>query len=320
MLLSPGTAERHVPERKRFSVTQGGERLDRYLVGALSEQSRSRVQQLIRDKRVHVNSRGAKPGLVLAAGDHVSVDLPEPAPTGLAPERLPVPVLYEDEDLLVVDKPAGMPVHPAPGHREHTLVNALLGRGSALAETGGLERPGIVHRLDKDTSGLMVVAKTPQAHQALSQQLQERSVTKRYLAVVSGRLEPLEGAIDAPVGRDPGRRERMTIRPHGRASYTRYRVLRHLDGFTLVEVAPETGRTHQIRVHFAAIGHPVLGDPLYGRPSALVGRQFLHASRLGFRHPRTLEHMEFESPLPDDLNEALAKLEREPAAGKERNR
>ena len=142
MLLSPGTAERHVPERKRFSVTQGGERLDRYLVGALSEQSRSRVQQLIRDKRVHVNSRGAKPGLVLAAGDHVSVDLPEPAPTGLAPERLPVPVLYEDEDLLVVDKPAGMPVHPAPGHREHTLVNALLGRGSALAETGGILAAG----------------------------------------------------------------------------------------------------------------------------------------------------------------------------------
>jgi len=161
----------------------------------------------------------------------------------------------------------------------------------------------------------MVVAKTPQAHQVLSQQLQERSVTKRYLAVVSGRLEPPEGAIDAPVGRDPGHRERMAIRQHGRPSYTRYHVLSYFDGHTLAEVAPETGRTHQIRVHFAAIGHPVLGDSLYGRPSALVDRQFLHASRLGFKHPRTQEYMEFESPLPHDLSEALAKLERKPAAG-----
>ena len=231
--------------------------------------------------------------------------VPPPRPLDVEPEAIPLRIIYEDEDLLVVDKPAGMTVHPAPGQTRHTLVNALLAHCRDLSGVGGVLRPGIVHRLDKDTSGLLLVAKNDRAHADLSRQLKERAVEKGYLALVRGRMEQAEGVIEGAIGRDPRNRKRMAIVEGGRPARTAYRVREYLDGMTLVEVAPSTGRTHQIRVHFAAAGHPIVGDALYGKPSALVGRQFLHAYRLAFRHPRDGRHVAFESPLPPDLEEAL---------------
>jgi 23S rRNA pseudouridine1911/1915/1917 synthase len=233
------------------------------------------------------------------------VRVPPPRPAAVEPEALPLRIVYEDADLLVVDKPAGMTVHPAPGHSRHTLVNALLAHCGDLSGVGGVLRPGIVHRLDKDTSGLLLVAKNDRAHAGLSRQLKERTVEKRYLALVRGRIEQPEGVIEGAVGRDPRNRKRMAIVEGGRPARTAYHVREYVDGMTLVEVAPSTGRTHQIRVHFAAAGHPIVGDALYGKPSALVGRQFLHAHRLAFRHPGDGRAVEFESSLPADLAEAL---------------
>jgi 23S rRNA pseudouridine1911/1915/1917 synthase len=235
------------------------------------------------------------------------VRIPPPQPLDVEPEAIPLRIVYEDQDLLVVDKPAGLTVHPAPGHRSHTLVNALLAHCRDLSGVGGVLRPGIVHRLDRDTSGLLLVAKNDRAHAGLSKQLKERTVEKRYLALVRGRLEQREGVIEGAIGRDPRNRKRMAIVEGGRPARTAYRVREHLEGMTLVEVAPSTGRTHQIRVHFAAAGHPIVGDALYGKPSALVGRQFLHAYRLAFRHPRDGRSLAFESPLPADLEEALSR-------------
>ncbi len=231
--------------------------------------------------------------------------VPPPRSLELEPESIPLNIVYEDDDLLVVDKPAGLAVHPAPGHSRHTLVNALLAHCVDLSGVGGVLRPGIVHRLDKDTSGLLLVAKNDRTHASLSRQLKERTVQKRYLALVRGRLEQPEGVIEGAVGRDPRNRKRMAIVEGGRPARTAYKVREYLDGMTLVEVAPSTGRTHQIRVHFAAAGHPIVGDALYGKPSGLVGRQFLHAYRLAFEHPRNGRRMEFEAPLPEDLTEAL---------------
>lgn len=262
-----------------------------------------------------VEERAAKPSRRLAVGERVRVVVPPPEPVTLEPEALPLRILYEDVDLLVVDKPAGMPVHPGPGHLRGTLVNAILAHCSDLSGVGGALRPGIVHRLDKDTSGLMLVAKNDRTHQALQRQLKERAVEKRYLALVRGDLRPDEGAIDAPIARDPRYRKRMAVVPGGREALTRWRVLQRFVGpgsgeprYTLVEARPVTGRTHQIRVHFASIRHPLVGDALYGRRSALVGRQFLHAAGLAFVHPSTGRRMTFESPLPDDLRLALGTL------------
>ena len=233
--------------------------------------------------------------------------VPPPQPLDVEPEAIPLRIVYEDQDLLVVDKPAGLTAHPAPGHMRHTLVNALLAHCGDLSGVGGVLRPGIVHRLDKDTSGLLLVAKNDRAHAGLSKQLRERTVEKRYLALVQGRVEQAEGVIEGAIGRDPRNRKRMAIVEGGRPARTAYSVREYLDGMTLVEVAPSTGRTHQIRVHFATAGHPIVGDALYGKPSALVGRQFLHACRLAFRHPRDGRSLAFESPLPRDLEEALSR-------------
>jgi 23S rRNA pseudouridine1911/1915/1917 synthase len=225
----------------------------------------------------------------------------------LLPESIPFGILYEDGDVLVIDKPAGLPVHPAPGHPGHTLVNGLLAYLSTLPDTGDALRPGIVHRLDMDTSGVMLVAKNRVAHAHLAEQFKSRSVTKVYLALVRGRLSPENGAIEAPIGRDPRNRKRMAVvtEHRGRPARTGYHVVRYTDSYTLLEVAPETGRTHQIRVHLAAIGHPVVGDTTYGVSSPHLSRQFLHSSRLGFHLPGTGEHVEFESELPADLQQAL---------------
>ncbi len=290
-----------------------GERLDRFVVRSLPELTRSRVRRLIDEGLVTVDGRPpSKAGAPLATGQQVLVTVPPPAPETLEPEAVPLRVVYEDDDLLVVDKPAGMAVHPAPGHSSGTLVHALLSHCPGLLSVGGEGRPGIVHRLDKDTSGLIIVAKNDFTHLALARQLKERQVEKAYVVLVEGLLKQREGVIDAPIGRHPARRKKMAVVAGGREARTRYRVLREIDGRSLLEAWPETGRTHQVRVHFAAIGHPVAGDAVYGRGRPAVPslrRQFLHAARLAFRHPRTGERLELEAPLPDDLAQALAELE-----------
>ena len=240
------------------------------------------------------------------------------APAGEAPaaDAIPLRILYEDDYLLVVDKPAGMVTHPAPGHSSGTLVNALLAHAPELADVGDRARPGIVHRLDKDTSGLLVVAKDPATHAALAQQMKDRAMVKRYLALVEGAMPTAEGVIDAPIGRDPRQRLRMgllSVASGGREARTRFRMLEEHGGRSLLEVQLETGRTHQIRVHLAAVHHPVVGDPVYGRAQRpLPPRQFLHAAHLEFRHPATGEWLTFDAPLPDDLASFLATWRAEP--------
>ena len=291
-----------------------GERLDAFLARRCGhELSRSSAHRLIAEGLVTVNGAPSKPSHRLRHGDDIVVILPPPEVMALEPEAIPLRIVYQDENVIVVDKPAGLTVHPAAGHPRGTLVNALLTICPELANIKGTLRPGIVHRLDKDTSGLLVVAKNEAAQASLAGQLKEREVHKVYLALVRGRVEPPQGVIDAPIGRHPRRRQRMAVLEGGRAAQTRYRVREFLHDdagvtYSLVEAEPLTGRTHQIRVHFASIGHPVVGDRLYGKASALVGRQFLHAWRLGFRLPASGRYQEFESPLPGDLAEALGAL------------
>jgi 23S rRNA pseudouridine1911/1915/1917 synthase len=291
-------------------VNQGGIRLDRYI----SEQcsiSRSYAQRLIAEGLVSVDGRLAKAGHGLHKGSRVSATMPQPKPLALAAEDIPLQIVYQDDDLLVLDKPAGLTVHPAPGHPSHTLVNAILALCPDLAKIGDSLRPGIVHRLDKDTSGLMVVAKNDIAQASLSQQLKKHTVRKGYLALVQGHLAPEQGAIEAPIGRHPRNRKRMAVVSGGREARTLYRVMEYLKEYTLLEVEPETGRTHQIRVHLSAIGHPIFGDAVYGRKSPLLGRQFLHAHRLGFSLPRSGESVEFRSELPPQLKAVLEHLAKE---------
>lgn len=270
----------------------------------------------MRDGHVTVNDASAKPSSIVHAGDTVVVTVPPPTPTKLVAQDIPITVVYEDEHLLVVDKPAGLTVHPAPGHPDGTLVNALLSLLPDLPGIGGEMRPGIVHRLDKDTSGLMMVAKNDAAHRSLTRQLKDRTVHKTYVALLTGRLKDDAGVIDGAIGRHPKQRKRMAIVEGGRASLTEYRVVRRyvergaLGAATLVEAHPVTGRTHQIRVHFASLGHPLVGDPVYGKRSGLVGRHFLHAARLAFDlPPDERERREFEAALAPDLQAALDALE-----------
>jgi len=280
-------------------------RLDKYVCQQLPELSRSRVQKLIADGHITVNGRPAKPGLKLNIGDRLKVAIP-PTPTEqVLPEDVPLDIIYEDDDLLVVDKPAGLTVHPVPGHPGHTLVNALLAHFPHLADTGDALRPGIVHRLDKDTSGVMLVAKTGKAQADLAGQFKSHTVSKAYMALVKGRLTPEEGIIEAAMGRDPRNRKKMAVVEGGREASTEYQVIKYIGGYTLLEVRPRTGRTHQIRVHLGAIGFPVAGDKIYGVKVPFLSRQFLHACRLGFSLPATGEYIEFKSELPEDLEQAL---------------
>ncbi|MBM2832747.1 MAG: Pseudouridine synthase [Dehalococcoidia bacterium] len=295
-------------ETLSLKVVEGGERLDKYITRVRPELTRSHVQRLIEQGCVTANGQVAKSGQKLRAGDEVAIVLPPPAPTGLEAEPIPLTVVYEDADLLVVDKPAGMAVHPAPGHPRGTLVNALLAHIPDLEGINGSLRPGIVHRLDKDTSGLMVVAKNGRAHEGLAAQFKKRTLKKQYLALVHGRLSPAEGAIEAPVGRDPAHRQRMAVVEDGREARTGYRVLRSVEKYSLLEVSPASGRTHQIRVHLSAIGHPVVGDRLYGGKTSLLERQFLHASYLAFEHPISGKYLEFRSALPGDLEAVLERI------------
>ena len=285
-----------------------GERLDVFVTRMLPQLTRSRVQKLIDDGAIVVTGQRAKAGLRLEPGQRVRVDVPAPVAAAVLPEPIALDVLYEDSDLLAVNKPPGMTVHPAPGHPSATLVNAILAHCDDLSGIGGVLRPGIVHRLDRDTSGVILVAKNDAAHQGLSRQLKERTIEKTYIALVEGTPKPAEGAIDAPIARDQRRRQRMTIIEGGREALTAYRVVERFDGVSLIEARPKTGRTHQIRVHLAAIGHPIVGDRVYGKASPLVARQFLHARRIAFTHPSTGERIDLEAPLTADLESTLKRL------------
>ncbi len=291
-----------------FIADKAGLRLDKYVGEKCSELSRTHAQKLINSGHITVNDRVAKVGLKLNVGDRVDIIIPPTAPTPLLPEAIPLDIIYEDDDLLVVDKPAGLAVHPAPGHPGHTLVNAILSHLPGLAETSDSLRPGIVHRLDKDASGVMVVAKNNAAQLDLIDQFKSRSVVKVYLVLVKGRLTPEDGAIEAPIGRDPRNRKRMAVVAEGRDARTRYHVIKYIGNYTLLEVRTETGRTHQIRVHLSAIGYPVVGDNVYGVKSDYLSRQFLHACRLGFKLPANGEYVEFTSELPPDLEQALKEI------------
>ena len=288
-----------------FIADSPGERLDKYICGKLTELSRTHIQRLIAEGYITVNGQVAKAGLKLNVGDRLRVILPPTPPSPLTPEAMPLNIIYEDEDLLVIDKPAGLTVHPAPGHPSHTLVNALLTRLPHLSDFGDSLRPGIVHRLDRDTSGVMVVAKNSRAQSKLVEQFKTRSVAKAYLVLVKGKLTPENGIIEAPIGRDPRDRKKMAVVTSGREARSDYRVIKYIGDYTLLEVRPETGRTHQIRVHLGAIGYPVVGDKVYGVKSPYLSRQFLHACRLGFKLPSSGKYREFKSELPPDLAQAL---------------
>ncbi len=270
--------------------------------------SRSYAQKLITGGHISVNGMIAKASYKPEPGDSITGVIPDPEPISVLPEKISLDVIYEDNDILVIDKPAGLVVHPAPGNWEHTLVNALLAYSPDLAGIGGKLRPGIVHRLDKNTSGIMVVAKNDAAQHSLSTQIKRRQITKVYLALVVGNLSPKQGAIEAQIGRDPKNRKKMAVVMRGRDARTDYKVIKYLKGHTYLEAKPETGRTHQIRVHFTAIGHPIFGDTVYGAKSALLMRHFLHAHRLGFNSPSTNKYMEFAAELPQDLQEVLSQL------------
>ena len=293
------------PEVKILQVTESAIRLDKYLAREYPELSRSRLQKLIEQCYIKVNGCGAKASQKLNVGDEIYISLPPPEQVSLVAEPIPLDVIYEDADLFLIDKPAGLVVHPSPGHTAHTLVNALLARCPGLANFGDDMRPGIVHRLDRDTSGLMIVAKNSAAQQCLINQFKARSVSKGYLVLVKGKLTPSQGIIDASLGRDPSNRKRMVVISGGRQARTRYKVKEYVGDYTLLEVVTETGRTHQIRVHLSAIGYPVVGDPLYGVRSAYVKRQFVHAYRLGFHLPASGEYREFTCELPSDLKQAM---------------
>jgi len=309
-----------------FRVTEGGERLDKWLAGRLPAYSRAQLQRWIAEGRVTARSRSLKPSYKVAVGEEITVVVPEPEEYAVEPEPIPLAVLYEDDDLLVIDKPAGMVVHPAAGNYRGTLVNAVLYHCPNLAGVGGVQRPGIVHRLDKDTSGVILIAKNDAAQRALQAQFKNREVHKTYLALVHGWVTPRRGEIVAPIGRDPRNRQRMAVVPlaQGRSAVTRYEVRGYFEPatalsrpaaaasrYTLVACYPLTGRTHQIRVHFAHIRHPIVGDPVYGRgrKEALpCPRQFLHAERIRFRLPKTSQEVEFSAALPADLQAVLAGL------------
>lgn len=290
------------------SPEEAGARLDHFLAEKLPELSRSRLQSLVKEGHIVLNGKSVKPSEKVRLGGVVAVDIPEATvPTDTAPQEIPLDILFEDDDLLVLNKAAGMVVHPAAGNPDGTLVNALLHHCTTLSGIGGEQRPGIVHRLDKETSGCIVVAKNDFAHQALSQQFADRETLKVYLALASGHFKNHAGTVETDIGRHPVHRKKMAVLEtgKGRNAVTDWRVLKELRNSTLVECTLHTGRTHQIRVHMKHLGHPLMGDELYGKRSGFE-RQMLHAWRLGFTHPRTRQRMEYRSVIPADFVEADA--------------
>ncbi len=294
----------------RIQESQAGQRIDRLIATESDEFSRAAVQQLIKKELVTVNAVPVKASYRLKTGDIVLARLPFPKPVEIQPEPIPLTILYQDASLIVVDKPAGMVTHPAHGHTSGTLVNALLACFPSLAQMDDPERAGIVHRLDKDTSGLIIVARTEAIRQALRAQFKARTVHKTYLALVEGHPDPKRNIITAAIGRDPNNRKRMAVLCDGRDAITAYRVLEVLEYHSLMQVEPKTGRTHQIRVHMAFIHHPIVGDRVYGyRKQRLpLKRHFLHAQHIRFRHPASGQPVEFHADLPPELNALLARL------------
>lgn len=298
-----------------YVITDQTGRIDKVLTSLEPEITRSQLKNLINDGHVTVNGQAVKPKYKVQAGDKISLVKSEPQSLELTPENIPLDIVYEDDDVIVVNKPQGMVVHPAPGHPNHTLVNALLYH-SPLSTINGTFRPGIVHRIDKDTSGLLMVAKNDLAHQSLAEQLRNKTNKREYLALVYGQIKEDEGTIDAPLGRNPQDRKKQAVVKGGRHAVTHFKVMKRYDNFTLVKCILETGRTHQIRVHMKYIGHPLVGDPLYG-PRKVIGKdgQFLHAALLGFKHPRTGKELVFEAPLPENFQKMLDKLDKQQHKG-----
>lgn len=298
-------------EKLRVTEEDMDNRLDIYLAEQYEELSRSYIQKLIKEGHIKVNGKVEKAKYLVKVGDEVEILLPKKEETLIEPENIPLDIVYEDEDVLVVNKPQGMVVHPAPGNYSATLVNALMYHcGSNLSDLNGIVRPGIVHRIDKDTSGLLVVAKNNKAHEILAKQFKEHTNTRKYHAIVIGSIKEDEAAIDAPIGRHPVDRLKRTVISDGKHAVTHFRVLNRFRDFTYIEARLETGRAHQIRVHLSYIGNPLLGDPLYGPKTSkfnLKG-QVLHAKTLGFVHPRKGEYMEFESELPEYFKKLLKVL------------
>ncbi len=288
---------------------QAGERIDKVLSTLNAEWSRTQVQQWIKDGNVLVNGIKPKTNYKCSLNDRIEISIPEPEELDVVPEAMDLDIYYEDQDVLVVNKPKGMVVHPAAGHGTGTLVNGLMAHCKDLSGINGVMRPGIVHRIDKDTSGLLMVAKNDLAHESLVNQLMNKTVTRKYRAIVHGVIPHDYGTIDAPIARDPKDRQSMTVVDNGKHAVTHFHVLERFKDFTLVECQLETGRTHQIRVHMKYIGYPLAGDPKYGpRKTPDLGGQALHAGVLGFDHPRTGEYLEFEAPLPAYFQELLDKL------------
>ncbi|MDH7999620.1 RluA family pseudouridine synthase [Bacillus cereus] len=285
---------------------QKNERIDKFVAGINNEWSRTQVQQWIKDDVVTVNGKAVKGNYKVRENDEITVTIPEPEELDIQPEDMNLEIYYEDADVLVVNKPRGMVVHPAPGHTSGTLVNGLMHHCTDLSGINGVMRPGIVHRIDKDTSGLLMVAKNDMAHESLVNQLVAKTVTRRYKAIVHGVIPHDKGTIDAPIARDKKERQSMTVDENGKHAVTHFKVLERFKDFTLVECRLETGRTHQIRVHMKYIGYPLAGDPKYGPKKTLdMNGQALHAGILGFDHPRTGEYIQFEAPIPEVFEDAL---------------
>ena len=292
--------------------TENGERIDKYLSNEMSGFSRSYIQKLMKDGHVYVNGKAVKANYKLAYDDMITVEIPDLVEPDIVPENIPLDILYEDDDILIVNKPKGMVVHPAAGHYSGTLVNALMYHcGESLSGINGVMRPGIVHRIDMDTTGSLLVCKNDQAHQKLAEQLKVHSIKRVYHAIVCGNLKEDSGTIDAPIGRHPVDRKKMSINyQNGREAVTHYQVLERFGDYTYISCRLETGRTHQIRVHMASIRHPLLGDAVYGPqkcPFKLQG-QTLHAKILGITHPPTGEYMEFDAPLPEYFEDLLGRM------------
>ena len=292
--------------------TENGERIDKYLSNEMSGFSRSYIQKLMKDGHVYVNGKAVKANYKLAYDDMITVEIPDLVEPDIVPENIPLDILYEDDDILIVNKPKGMVVHPAAGHYSGTLVNALMYHcGESLSGINGVMRPGIVHRIDMDTTGSLLVCKNDQAHQKLAEQLKVHSIKRVYHAIVCGNLKEDSGTIDAPIGRHPVDRKKMSINyQNGREAVTHYQVLERFGDYTYISCRLETGRTHQIRVHMASIRHPLLGDTVYGPPKCpfkLQG-QTLHAKILGITHPTTGEYMEFDAPLPEYFEDLLGRM------------
>lgn len=299
-------------EEYELTADEWGERIDKFLSRNYENLSRSYIQKLLKDGNIIVNKLAVKANYKIASGDVIHIRIPESEPLDILPENIPLDILYEDSDILIVNKPKGMVVHPSPGHYTHTLVNAVLYHcGGNLSGINGVIRPGIVHRIDMNTTGSLLICKNDRAHQILAEQLKEHSITRRYHAIVHGNIKEDSGTVDAPIGRHPADRKKMSTKSqHGRHAVTHYRVLERFGSYTYIECELETGRTHQIRVHMSSIGHPILGDDVYGParcPFKLEG-QTLHAKTLGIIHPSTKEYMEFDAPLPQYFQNLLTML------------